>query len=153
MFIFSLNTASKFDVGETTSYCYSNLYVQNNIEVGSWLDITHSTESGDVEVIQLNNSDTNGKFVHSVKSSTKLQVRGSAVDVCGTLYAEVNGITSDGGAFFAGSVSASAFVTTSHFGLKENIKEMPSKICYDIVKYRKVKEFNMKGKENNKLVL
>ena len=70
MFVFSLNSSNKFDVGQTTSNFYGNLYAQNNIEMGSWLDITHSTESGGVEVIQFNNSDTNGKFVHSVNSST-----------------------------------------------------------------------------------
>ena len=52
MFIFSLNSGNKFDIGQTTSNFYGNLYVQNNIEMGSWLDITHTTESGGVEVIQ-----------------------------------------------------------------------------------------------------
>ena len=60
MFLFSLN--SLFDIGQTTSNFYGNLYVQNNIEIGSWLDITHATESGDAEVVQFNNSDTNGKL-------------------------------------------------------------------------------------------
>ena len=60
MFIFSLNSGNKFDIGQTTSNFYGNLYVQNNTEMGSWLDITHTAESGDVEVIQFNNSDTNG---------------------------------------------------------------------------------------------
>ena len=101
--------------------------------MGSWLDITHTTESGDVEVIQFNNSDTNGKFVHSVNSSTKLQVSGSGVDVFGTLYTDVNGITSDGGGVFAGALTASAFNTASDFRLKENIKEVSNKACYDIV--------------------
>ena len=151
MFIFSLNSSNKFDIGQTTSNFYGNLYVQNNIEMGSWLDITHTTESGDVEVIQFNNSDTNGKFVHSVNSSTKLQVSGSGVDVFGTLYTDVNGITSDGGGVFAGALTASAFNTASDFRLKENIKEIPTKTCYDIVKYVKVKEFNMKGKENKQV--
>ena len=151
MFIFSLNSGNKFDIGQTTSNFYGNLYVQNNIEMGSWLDITHTTESGDVEVIQFNNSDTNGKFVHSVNSSTKLQVSGSGVDVFGTLYTDVNGITSDGGGVFAGALTASAFNTASDFRLKENIKEIPTKTCYNIVKYVKVKEFNMKGKENKQV--
>ena len=87
--------------------------------MGSWLDITHSTESGGVEVIQFNNSDTNGKIVHSVNSSTKLQINGSGLDVFGTLYIDVNGITSDGGGVFAGALTAPAFNTASDFGLKE----------------------------------
>ena len=148
MFIFSLISANKFDVGETTSNFCGNLFVQKNIDMGSWLDITHTTESGDVEVIQFNNSDTNGKFVHSVNSSTKFQVSGTGVDVFGTLYIDVNGITSDGGGVFVGALTASAFNTASDFRLKENTKEIPTKICYDIVKHVKVKEFNMKGKEN-----
>ena len=151
MFIFSLNSSNKFDIGQTTSNFYGNLYVQNNIEMGSWLDITHTTESSDVEAIQFNNSDTNGKFVHSVNSSTKLQVSGSGVDVFGTLYTDVNGITSDGGGVFAGALTASAFITASDFRLKENIREVSNKTCYDIVKYVKVKEFNMKGKENKQV--
>ena len=116
--------------------------------MGSWLDITHTTESGGVEAIQFNNSDTNGKFVHSVNSSTKLQVSGSGVDVFGTLYTDVNGITADGGGVFAGALTASAINTASVFRLKENIKEIHTKTCNDIVRYVKVKEFNMKGKEN-----
>ena len=151
MFIFSLNSGSKFDIGQTTSNFYGTVYVQNNIEMGSWLDITHTTESGDVEVIQFNNSDTNGKFVHSVYSSTKLQVSGSGVDVFGTLYTDVNGITSDGGGVFAGALTASPFITASDFRLKANIKEVSNETCYDIVKYVKVKEFNMKGKENKQV--
>ena len=147
----SLNSSNKFDVGQTTSNFYGNLYVQSNIEMGSWLDITHSTESGGVEVIQFNNSDSNGKIAHSVYSSTKLQINGSGVDVFGTLYIDVNGITSDGGGVFAGALTASAFNTASEFRLKENIQEIPTKTCYDIVKYVKVKEFNMKGKENKQV--
>ena len=151
MFIFSLNSGNKFDIGQTTSNLYGNLYVQNNIEMGSWLDITHTTESGGVEVIQFNNSDTSRKFVHSVNSSTKLQVTESGVDVVGTLFIDVNGITSDGGGVFADALTASAFNTASDFRLKENIKEIPTKACYDIVKYVRVKEFNMKGKENKQV--
>ena len=89
--------------------------------MGSWLDITHTTESGDVEVIQFNNSDTNGKFVHSVNISTNLQVSGSGVDVFGALYTYVNGITSDGCGVFAGALTASAFITASDFRLKEKL--------------------------------
>ena len=77
--------------------------------MGSWLDITHSTKSGDVGVIQFNNSDTFCKFVHSVTISTKLQVSGSGVDVFGTLYTDANGVTSDGGGVFASALTASAF--------------------------------------------
>ena len=98
-----------------------------------------------------NNSDTNGKFVQPVNSSTKLQVSGSGVDVFGTLYTDVNGITSDGGGVFAGALTASAFITASDFRLKENIRKVSNKACYDIVKYVKVKDFNMKGKENKQV--
>ena len=147
MFIFSLNSGNKFDIGQTTFY--GNLYVENNIEMGSWLDITHTTESGDVEVIQFNNGDTNGKFVHSVNSSTKLQVSGSGADVFGTLSTDVNGITWDGRGVFAGALTASALNTASDFRLKD--KEIPTKTCYDIVEYVKVKEFNMKGKETKQV--
>ena len=97
MFTFSLNSANKFGFWRDYQSFLWQLAVQNIIEMGSWLDITHSTESGDVEVIQLNNSDTNGKFVHSVNSSTKLQISGSGVDVFGTLYTDLHGIKSDGG--------------------------------------------------------
>ena len=83
--------------------------------------------------------------------TTKLQVSGSGVDVLGTLFIDVNGITSDSGGVFAGALTASAFNTASDFRLKENIKEIPAKTCYDIVKYVKVKEFNMKGKENKQV--
>ena len=86
-----------------------------------------------------------------MNSSTELQVSGSGVDVFGTLYTDVNGITSDGGGVFAGALTASAFTTASDCRLKENIREVSNKTCYDIVKYVKVKEFNMKGKENKQV--
>ena len=60
MFIFSLSSVNKFDVGDTSSNFYGNLNLQNNLEMNSWLDITHTKERGDVEVIQFNSSDTNG---------------------------------------------------------------------------------------------
>ena len=151
MFIFSLNRANKFDVGQATSNFYGNLYVQNNIQTGSWLDVTHTTESIDVEVMQFNNGDTDGKFVCSANSSTKFQIRGSGVDVCGTLHTDVSGITSDGGGVFGGALTASAVNAASDFKLKENIKEVSTKTCDDIVKYFQVKEFNMKGKENKQV--
>ena len=134
MFLFSLNSANQFDIGQTTSNFYGNLYVQNNIEMGRWLGITHSTESGDVEVIQLGNSDTNGKFVHSVNNSTKLQVSRSGVDVFGTLKIDVNGITSDGGGVFAGALTASAFNTASGFRLEKILRKWQLKLAMVLLK-------------------
>ena len=40
---------------------------------------------------------------------------------------------------------------TSDERLKDNIKEVSSKTCYDIVKYIKPKEFNFKGKEEREI--
>ena len=80
-----------------------------------------------------------------------LNINGSGVDVFGTSFLDVSGITSDCGGVFAGALTASAFSTASDFRLKEHIKEIPTQTCYDIVKYVKVKEFNMKGKENKQV--
>ena len=135
MFVFSTNGSNRMDIGQTTVNVYGSFWAQTDIQMGNWLDITHSTETGSVEVIQVNNSDTNGKFVHSISNSTKFQTSGSGADVFGTLYTDVNGITSDGVGVFAGALTASAFNTGSDFRLKENIKEIPTKTCYDIVKY------------------
>ena len=40
---------------------------------------------------------------------------------------------------------------TSDERLKENIKEVSSKTCYDVVKYIKPKEFNFKGKKEREI--
>ena len=100
------------DVGQNTVNIYDSFWAQTDIQMGNWLDISYSTESGD-EVIQFKNSDTTCKFAHSINNSTKFQISGSSVDAFGTLYTDVDGITSDGGGVFAGALTASAFHTAS----------------------------------------
>ena len=90
------------------------------------LKITHSDVSGSQRV-KVDNPDSDGIVFTSIANANILEV-------------------SSTGIYVNGSVGSS-----SDFRLKENIKEIPTKTCYDIVKFIKVKEFNFKGKEKTKL--
>ena len=97
-----------------------------DVDLLGHLDITHSTVSTS-ERVKMDNPDSDGIVFTSIAGANILEV-------------------SNTGIYVNGSVGSS-----SDFRLKENIKEIPTKTCYDIVKFFKVKEFNFKGKETNKL--
>ena len=90
------------------------------------LDITHSIVSTS-ERVKMDNPDSDGIVFTSIAGANILEV-------------------SNTGIFVNGSVGSS-----SDFRLKENVKEIPTKTCYDIIKLFKVKGFNFKGKENKQV--
>ena len=90
------------------------------------LDIAHSDVSGSQRV-KMDNPDANGIVFTSIAGANILEV-------------------SNTGIYVNGSVGSS-----SDFRLKENIKEIPTTTCYEMVKFIKVKEFNFKGKDNKQV--
>ena len=90
------------------------------------LDITHSTVSTS-ERVKMNNNDADGFIFLSINGANICEVSSTGLHVNGTA------------------------TETSDERLKENIKEISSKTCYDIAKYIKPKEFNFKGKEQREI--
>ena len=97
-----------------------------NVNLLGHLDITHSTVSTS-ERVKLDNPDTDGIIFLSINNSNICEVSSTGLHVTGTV------------------------TETSDERLKENIKEVNSKICYDIVKYIKPKEFNFSGKNEREI--
>ena len=90
------------------------------------LDITHSTVTTS-ERVKMDNPDSDGLIFLSINGANICEVSSTGLHVNGTATE-----TSDG-------------------RLKENLSEINSKICYDIVKYIKPKEFNFIGKEEREI--
>ena len=90
------------------------------------LDITHSTVTTS-ERVKFDNPDADGLIFLSINGANICEVSSTGLHVNGTATE-----TSDG-------------------RLKENLSEINSKICYDIVKYIKPKEFNFIGKEEREI--
>ena len=97
-----------------------------NVNLLGNLDITHTDVSGSQRV-KIDNNDADGLIFFSINGANILEV-------------------SNTGIYVNGSVGSS-----SDSRLKENIKEVSTKTCYDIVKYIKVKEFNFKDKKNKQV--
>ena len=93
-----------------------------NVNLVGHLDISHSDVSGSQRV-KMDNPDTDSIVFTSIAGASILEV-------------------SNTGIYINGSVGSS-----SDSRLKENIKEIYNKYCYDKVQFIKVKEFNFKGKE------
>ena len=99
---------------------------ESNVNLLGNLDITHSDVSGSQRV-KLDNPDSDGIVFTSIAGANILEV-------------------SNTGIYVNGSVGSS-----SDSRLKENINEVSTKTCYDIVKFIKVKEFNFKDKKNKQV--
>ena len=97
-----------------------------NVNLVGHLDITHGTVSTS-ERVKIDNPDTDGIIFLSTDNSNICEVPSTGLHVTGTV------------------------TETSDERLKENIKEVNSKICYDIVKYTKPKEFNFNGKNEREI--
>ena len=97
-----------------------------NVNLLGHLDITHSTVSTS-ERVKMDNPDSDGIVFTSIAGANILEVSNTGIYVNGSV----------------GSPSDSR--------LKENINEISTKTCYDIVKYIKVKEFNFKDKKNKQV--
>ena len=90
------------------------------------LDITHTDVSGSNR-IKFNNPDSDGIIFHSFNAANICEISSTGL--------HVNGASTE----------------TSDARLKQDIKEINSKTCYDIVKYIKPKEFNFVGKEEREI--
>ena len=97
-----------------------------NVNLLGHLDITHSTVSTS-ERVKMDNPDSDGLIFLSINGANICEVSSTGLHVNGTATE-----TSDG-------------------RLKENLSEINSKTCYDIVKYITPKEFNFIGKEESEL--
>ena len=97
-----------------------------NVNLLGNLDITHTDVSGSQRV-KIDNPDSDGIVFTSIAGANILEV-------------------SNTGIYVNGSVGSS-----SDSRLKENINEVSTKTCYDIVKFIKVKEFNFKDKKNKQV--
>ena len=98
----------------------------SNVNLLGHLDITHSTVSTS-ERVKMDNPDSDGIVFTSIAGANILEV-------------------SNTGIYVNGSVGSS-----SDSRLKENINEVSTKTCYDLVKFIKVKEFNFKDKKNKQV--
>ena len=90
------------------------------------LDITHSDVSGSQRV-KIDNPDADGLIFLSINGANICEISSAGLHVNGTA------------------------TETSDARLKQDIKEINSKMCYDIVKYIKPKEFNFVGKEEREI--
>ena len=97
-----------------------------NVNLLGNLDITHSDVSGSQRV-KMDNPDSDGLIFLSINGANICEISSVGLHV-------------DGSA-----------TETSDARLKEDIKEINSKTCYDIVKHSKPKEFNFVGKEEREI--
>ena len=97
-----------------------------NVNLLGNLDITHSTVTTS-ERVKMDNPDSDGLIF--------LRINGANICEISSAGLHVNGTATE----------------TSDARLKQDIKEINSKTCYDIVKYIKPKEFNFKGKEEREI--
>ena len=109
-------------IGSTPEISVSNA----NVNLLGHLDITHSTVSTS-ERVKMDNPDSDGLILLSRNGANICEISSAGLHVNGTA------------------------TETSDARLKEDIKEINSKTCYDIVKYIKPKEFNFIGKEEKEI--
>ena len=109
-------------LGSTPELAISN----GGVNMLGHLDITHSTVSTS-ERVKVDNPDADGLIFLSINGANICEISSTGLHVNGTA------------------------TETSDERLKENIKEVSSKTCYDVVKYIKPKEFNFKGKEEREI--
>ena len=99
------------------------------------LDITHGSVSTS-EVVKFDNPDTDGEIVMSINNTNRLGITSVGVDIYGFL-------TGTSTATFTSTVTCSALIETSDKKLKDNIKEVNDKECYNVVNYIRPKTFNL----------
>ena len=109
-----------------------------NVNLLGNLNITHSTVSTSGR-IKHDIPDADGQHTFSLNDTNKLVVAETTVDVYNNFYV-------DGDVSYRGSIGQ-----VSDFNLKENIKELDTKKCLDVVKYIKAKSFNYKGKDKKRI--
>ena len=98
----------------------------SNVNLLGNLDITHSTVTTS-ERVKMDNPDSDGLIFLSINGANICEISSAGLHVNGTA------------------------TETSDARLKQDIKEINSKTCYDIVKYIKPKEFNFVGKEEREI--
>ena len=98
----------------------------SNVNLLGNLDITHSTVTTS-ERVKMDNPDSDGLIFLSINGANICEISSVGLHVNGTA------------------------TETSDARLKQDIKEVNSKTCYDIVKYIKPKEFNFVGKEEREI--
>ena len=106
------------------------------------LEITHIDDAGK-QKITINNPDNDGWIRLSNSGLSRLDATTTGVDVYGVL-------TTTGNADINGTCTCVALVETSDATLKENIREVSNKKCYDVVKYIQPKTFNLIKDEDKK---
>ena len=109
-----------------------------NVNLLGNLNITHSTVSTS-ERISYNIPDTNGVHIFALNGTNKFDIGETTANCYGNFW--VGGDVS-----YTGSIGQ-----VSDFNLKENIKELDTKKCLDVVKYIKAKSFNYKGKDKKRI--
>ena len=109
-------------LGSTPELAISN----GGVNMLGHLDNTNSTVSTS-ERVKVDNPDADGLIFLSINGANICEISSTGLHVNGTA------------------------TETSDERLKENIKEVSSKTCYDVVKYIKPKEFNFKGKEEREI--
>ena len=97
-----------------------------NVNLLGHLDITHSTVSTS-ERVKMDNPDSDGLIFLTTNGANICEVSSTGLHVNGTATETFDG------------------------RLKENLSEINSKTCYDIVKYVQPKEFNFVGKEEREI--
>ena len=98
----------------------------SNVNLLGNLDITHSTVTTS-ERVKMDNPDSDGFVFLSINGANICEISSAGLHVNGTA------------------------TETSDARLKQDIKEINSKTCYDIVQYIKPKEFNFVGKEEREV--
>ena len=106
------------------------------------LEITHIDDAGKQKVT-INNPDNDGWIRLSNNGLSRLDATTTGVDVYGVL-------TTTGNADINGTCTCVALVETSDVKLKENIKEVSNKKCYEVVKYIQPKTYNLIKDEDKK---
>ena len=159
---------------------YGQLRVLNaEVKVMEHLQFTHATNATSEE-ITVNNTDIDGKILLEVGGVQILGVENDKLNILNNLRItqetistvdQIQFLNTDAGGeyyFYFGSVGAGnevleimptgvyidgTFGYSSDFSIKDNVKEISSKKCYDIVKYVKPKTFNFThmNEEKNKV--
>ena len=160
---------------------YGQLRVLNaEVKVMEHLQFTHATNATSEE-ITVNNTDIDGKILLEVGGVQILGVENDKLNILNNLritqetitatYEQIQFLNTDSAGemfFYFGTATAGnevleispggvyidgTFGYSSDFSLKENIKEISSKKCYEIIKYVKPKTFNFThlNEEKNKI--
>ena len=106
------------------------------------LEITHIDDAGK-QKITIKNPDNDGWIRLSNSGLSRLDATTTGLDVYGVL-------TTTGNADIGGNCTCVALVETSDAKLKQNIKEVSNKKCYNVVKYIQPKTYTFKKMKTRK---